>query len=204
MKKLSVLTVIMLLGFSLSSHAQLVKFGLRAGLNVNDFSLSSDLVKANNMVGFQVGPVVDINLLGFGVEAGVLYNQKGAKIEDEETGEKTTFRNSYLDIPINLKYNVGLMGVGLYAAVGPYFSFALDGKKFGDAIDAVGDFTSGDIDNFDIGLNFGIGAKVSKIGVGVQYGLGLKEAYEIPKSDVSLESTKVKNRGFSVLLTYYF
>ena len=194
-------------------QAQSIKFGLRAGANINDFSLSKSIIKADNLVGFQVGPVVEIGVIGLSAEAGLLYNMKGAKLKAEIPGIgvpiiEETVRNSYLDIPINLKYNFGLLGIGAYAAAGPYFSYALDGKNFNETIGALSSATDGDISDFDIGLNFGLGVKVSKIGVGVQYGLGLSEVYTIPKDAVleqfGVKTGKVKNRNISLLLTYYF
>lgn len=204
MKKVSIIAIVLLLGVSLSTQAQ-IKFGLRAGVNVNDLSLSMEDAKVDNIVGFQVGPVVEIGLLGIGAEAGILYNQKGGKLKFP-TGDET-FRNSYIDIPINLKYTFGILGIGAYATAGPYFSFALDGKDFNDVLSAGNELKDGDVSNFDIGLNFGLGVKLSKIGIGAQYGLGLSDVYSIPKDafyNAIGKETKAKNKTISVLLTYYF
>lgn len=212
MKKLSILTVIMLLGISASMQAQ-INFGLRAGANVNKLSFDLDDIKTSNMVGFMAGPILEVKIpiVGLGVETGLLYNMKGTTLKEVGNIDKETIRNHYLDIPINLKYSLPIPMLDLHLTAGPYFSYALSGKSFKEAVSDVADLASdGDTENFDIGLNFGIGAKFSMIGVRAQYGLGLTDVYKLPKEFIQnaipgkdVESS-AKNRVISVMLTYYF
>ncbi|MDR2474362.1 MAG: PorT family protein [Bacteroidales bacterium] len=203
MKKLSVFVVALTLSVGMAQAQFGIKFGARAGLNVNSLSYSWDDVKSENLIGFQIGPVLDVSILGFGVEAGILYNQKGGKFKFGN--ESMDLRNSYLDIPINLKYSLGLGGIGVYAAIGPNFSLALDGKNFGEVLGAAEELKEGNVKNFEVGLNFGAGVKISKIGIGVQYGLGLSDVYKYPMQAVGLaKDLTAKNRTIAVLLTYYF
>ena len=217
MKKLSFLTIVILLGVCVSTQAQ-ISFGLRAGANMNNLSFSLDDIKTNNMVGFMAGPVLEVSvpIVGLGVETGLLYNMKGTKLDgakDEVLGtfiKGETIRNHYLDIPVNLKYSLPIPMLDVHLTAGPYFSYALSGKDFKDVVGATGGLKDGDTKDFEVGLNFGIGAKFSKIGVRAQYGLGLTDVYKLPKEFVqgaipgnnNVESS-AKNRVISLMLTYY-
>lgn len=122
---LSIVAVAFGMLLSVPSQAQ-VNFGVKAGLNVSKISFDKDIAKTENRAGFFVGPMAEVSIpiVGLGVDGAILYDQKNATVNDVDE----TFH--YVDIPINLKYTVGLGDMaGIYFATGPQFSFNVGDKK---------------------------------------------------------------------------
>lgn len=48
-------------------------------MNISSVHFNSDVLKADNVTGFQVGPMIEttLPLVGVGIDAAVLYSQKG-------------------------------------------------------------------------------------------------------------------------------
>ncbi len=64
------------------------------------------------------------SVIGLGVDGALLYSQKGDKMEGLD------MKQSGLDIPVNLKYSIGLGSMlGIYVAAGPDFFFNFKGDK---------------------------------------------------------------------------
>ena len=107
-------------------------FGLKAGLNVTNMTLSSEeLLSASNRAGFFVGPTVKFTLpiVGLGVDAAVLYDQREANLKGN-TGETTITQRS-INILINARYTIGLGDMaGVYLAAGPQFGFNVGDTDF--------------------------------------------------------------------------
>ena len=79
MKKIVGLVMVALLALmALPANAQL-KFGIKGGVNISSVHFNSDVLKADNVTGFQVGPMIEttLPLVGVGIDAAVLYSQKG-------------------------------------------------------------------------------------------------------------------------------
>ena len=117
---------------AMPSQAQ-IKFGLKGGLNVTDMSLNSEVFDASNQTGFFVGPTVRFNLpiVGLGLDASALYDQRDAKLEDKGAGvaEKKISRKS-INIPVNVRYGIGLGTIGsAFLFAGPQFSFNVGDKE---------------------------------------------------------------------------
>ncbi|MCL1942407.1 MAG: PorT family protein [Candidatus Azobacteroides sp.] len=192
------LCLILAASFPILSHGQ-IRFGVRGGVNVSDFSLSTDVFNKSNITGFSGGLALDINfpLVGFGISSGLLYTQRGADVKipvgEEFTGEESkNVRIGYLDIPAFLKWNfkIPMSPIGVFVKAGPYFSLAVDNKKAKEIVDAFGDFH-----NFDMGLGLGGGVSLfSKLEVEAYYGWGLTKAYE----------NDAKNRGWNISAAYFF
>ena len=106
------------------SQAQ-VKFGLKGGYNVTDMSLSTDVIKKSNQTGFFVGPTAKFTLpvVGLGIDAAILYDQREAKMENTINAETTTVSEKNINIPINVRYSVGVGSLAsVYLAAGPQFA----------------------------------------------------------------------------------
>ena len=184
MKKIVGLVMVALLALmALPANAQL-KFGIKGGVNISSVHFNSDVLKADNVTGFQVGPMIEttLPLVGVGIDAAVLYSQKGLE---------TT----------NLKWKFGLPIVKAYLAAGPYIGFRVGGDKFWDIPGSVADQVKAK--NFSAGLNFGAGVElISHLQVGFNYGLGLTDNYSIEK--VNLSDGAGKNRGWSITAAILF
>ena len=189
-KKLSVMLVAMLvLLVSVPARAEF-KIGVKGGVNISSVHFSKDILSSSNITGYNVGPMIEfvVPIVGIGMDAAVLFNQKGMEIGNE------SMRTNYLDIPVNLKWKFGLPAAKIYLTAGPYVSFRLGGDKIWNVIDSQLEAKS-----FGAGLNFGAGVELIKhLQVGFNYGLGLTDNYSVNKIDLG------KNRGWSITAAILF
>ena len=128
-----------------------IHFGVKGGLNLSKASLSNvgDNFKKDNFTGFFIGPMAEftIPIVGLGVDASLLFAQRGIKVSDED-GDITVKQNG-IDIPVNLKYTIGLGNLaGIYLAAGPDFYFDFEKK------------TGIDKKKAEVGINVGAGLKL--------------------------------------------
>ena len=109
-----------------------INFGVKGGLNVTSMSISSKVLDSNNRAGFFIGPTVKFTLplVGLGIDASALYDQREAKLTVGETKTKETVKTQAINIPINARYSVGLGSVAsvLFFA-GPQFGFNVGDKN---------------------------------------------------------------------------
>lgn len=197
MKKTVVLTILALIALvTVPAKAQL-RFGVKGGVNISSVHFNSDILNADNVTGFQIGSMIEttIPLVGVGLDAAILYSQKGLGVGSEE------IKTDYIDVPVNLKWKFGLPIVKAYLAAGPYIGFRVGGDKIWDVIGEQIEAKS-----FSAGLNFGAGVELlSHLQVGFNYGLGLTDNYSSTAlSGVSSEKTTGKNRGWAITAAILF
>lgn len=112
-----------------------VKLGVRGGLNISDMSTNSSALKADNRLGYYFGPTVKLTLpiLGLGLDGSVLYNSLKTKLEATDVSPEQTVKQETLDIPVHVRYTIGLSKVAsVFIYGGPQFSYNIGGKKQGD------------------------------------------------------------------------
>ena len=179
-----------------------VRLGVKGGLNIASVHFSTDVLQSDNVTGFQIGPMIEgsLPLVGLGFDAAILYTQKGLETKTV-SGEKTSLKNDYIDVPVNLKWKLGLPVMKVYLAAGPYVGFRVGGNKIwelpGSMVDQV------KTKSFSAGLNFGAGVElISHLQVGLNYGLGLTNNYSM--ESLSLTKSDGKNRGWSVTAAILF
>lgn len=190
MKKVSVFILAMLLLSTFAVSAQ-IKFGVKGGLNISKVHFSEDLIKSDNLTGFQIGPMMEftVPILGIGMDAALLYSQKG--VEYESKSHKT----DYLDVPVNFKWKFGLPIVKGFFTAGPYASFRIGGDKVWTVVNE-----QIKAKNFAMGLNIGGGVEVIRhLQVGLNYDLGLVKSYQ--GTDKTGDG---KHRGWSVTAAILF
>ena len=195
MKKVfSVLMVAVALMMAATAQAQLIKFGVKGGMNFSklDTDVKSWYDAKENSTGFFVGPMAEITLpiIGLGIDGALLYSQRGDG-EVEQQG---------LEVPVNLKYTIGLGSMlGFYVAAGPDFFF-----NFKDV-----DVESIETTKTQVSVNIGAGLKLlRKLQVGVTYQIPLQESHEL-KNISSVPGAKdiktgVKNATWQASLAYIF
>ena len=183
MKKLFGLVLGALLLLAAPAQAQ-VKFGLKAGLNVSKVKLDKEVFDSKNRTGFFVGPMVEfsIPLVGLNLDAALLYDNKvvgvkGEAGDDIEVDKDETLQ--YLDIPINLKYVIGLGSMAsVYVATGPQFSYNIGDKKLFD--------NSYSLKSSQFSWNFGAGVKlVQHLQVGYNFNLGMGNTADVKSETVA-------------------
>ncbi len=159
--------------FIVSAAQAQLRFGVKGGVNIASVKFNQDVIESKNITGFHIGPMVElmVPVLGIGFDAAMVYSQKGFELNDKG------YRNSYVDIPVNLKYKIMLPLVKPYLAAGPYASIRVSGDKVTDIPGKVTDQLKAK--SFAAGLNFTAGAEVFDIvQVGLTYSLGLTDNYE--------------------------
>ncbi|MDR1098516.1 MAG: PorT family protein [Tannerella sp.] len=200
MKKLKFVMVIAAL-FTFSTMQAQFRFGVKGGANISKVKFSKDVFKSDNITGFHIGPVVEAmtGRGGIGFDAAVLYSQRGF-----DSGEKKV-KNSYLDVPVNLKFRFGLPLVNPYLAAGPYASFRVAGDKVWDvktAADGVKDQVRAR--SFGAGLNFTAGAELFRaLQLGVTYSLGLTDDFKTFRAG-DPKSYKGKPHTWMISASIYF
>ena len=125
MKKFFTL-VVLLATMAVAAQAQ-VKFGVKGGLNLTNMKFDNSIVDKSNQTGFFIGPTLNFTLpvVGLGIDASALYDQRSAKIE----GSDDKLKQQSIQIPINLRYGFGLGNTAsFYIFAGPQFGFNIGDK----------------------------------------------------------------------------
>ncbi len=219
MKKLFTLAVIATaMWFAQSANAQ-VKFGLKGGVNLTNISVSDgDALKDNikNQTGFFIGPtaVVTLPVVGLGLDASLLYDQRTAKIkgiyytennvlEDKELEDKVKMQQ--VVIPINVRYGVGLgtLASGFIFA-GPQFGFNVGDKK----TEVIKNIFEWEREAVNFSLNFGVGVMaLNHLQVTANYNLALGKQNELGLNSATVANIirpKVKANAWQIGVAYLF
>ncbi len=206
MKKLFILALLAFaMCFTTESQAQ-VKFGLKGGLNVTDMSFNKSVLATSNRAGFYIGPTVrfSLPLVGLGVDAAALYDQRQAKLVDAET-----VKQQAINIPINLRYSVGLGDLAsVYFAAGPQFGFNVGDKEFKWTKKADYQNTF-QFKNSNFSINLGAGVSLIKhLEVGFSYNIACGKTADanVWETVGTAVQNKLKGRSNSwqIGLAYYF
>lgn len=187
MKKIiSLLAVVVCcLALATPAQAQLLKWGVKGGLNMSKLDMSG--YDSDNTTGFFIGPMVEatIPLVGLGVDGALLYSQRGE-------GE---WKQQGVEIPVNLKYTIGLGStLGIYLAAGPDFYFNFK------------DIDWADVKTTQVGINLGAGVKLlRKLQVGVTYQIPMGDSFEgMNLGDGVKKAVDAKTKTWQVSLAYIF
>ena len=174
------------LAMAMPAQAQLIKFGVKGGLNMSKLDVKN-VGTSDNTTGFFIGPMAEITIpvLGLGVDGALMYSQRG---EDD-------WKQQGIEIPVNLKYTIGLGSLlGVYVAAGPDFFF---------------NFKDIDIAEFEakkrlVSLNVGAGLKlVRHLQIGVNYNIPLGDSFKL-KEAFNNSNIDAKYRTWQVSLAYIF
>lgn len=199
-KKLFILTVILLSG-SMVANAQF-RFGVKAGVNLNNINWSN--LKGNftkdNGCGFTGGVMTEfqIPIIGLCFDASLMYTQMTASYEDVETSdnmkEVLQQKKNFLEVPINVKYRIGLIPVlKPYVFTGPSFAF-----KFG------GDDSVLKTKAFQCAWNVGAGLELfNHVQIGASYGFGVNNILKNVVGNTS-DNIKAKNNYWTITAAYLF
>jgi opacity protein-like surface antigen len=195
--------VVLAVAMTMTAQAQGLKFGLKGGLNITKMSFSKDVVDSDNKTGFFVGPTLKISLpVGFGVDIAALYDERSADVTPSTpssvpSGNETTkVKQKSLQIPVNLRYNIGLSSMaGIYLAAGPQFGFPVSDKVYETK---VGEYRLKDA---SLSINFGAGLSLmGHLEVGFTYNLAAGKSGEFKDwNDVDTH-----NNAWQISAAYFF
>ena len=219
------LTLLFVLASALPAAAIGFDWGVTGGWNyskvkIKNFKTSFD---TSNRAGWFIGPKVYLSLpLGFGVDASVQYSLKRMNMGDyvydadgfavknaDGTYPTVSTTNNYhsFEIPVNLRYSIGLGKLGsVYFATGPQFGFGIGNTKW---TNYAGVFKK---ENMVTTWNVGAGLKVLghvEVGVGYNFAFGKTGTTTVTKTDnlgnvIGLQDMDFKTNTFQVQLTYVF
>ena len=206
MKKhiLSLAVIVAALAFALPSQAQ-IKFGIKAGLNVNSVSLKNmnSNIDGKNRTGFFAGVTADatIPLAGLGADVSLLYDNRVIGLE--ANGEEYNKTLHYVALPINVKYTVGLSSLAsVYLATGPQFAWNVGDRNW------LKQGTTGfELKSSTFSWNVGAGVTALKhFRVGYNYNIGIGNTAELTVLNVGTDAVKgkLKNNTHQISLTYLF
>ncbi|KIA99212.1 hypothetical protein OA93_06170 [Flavobacterium sp. KMS] len=162
-----ILVAVLFIATSATMQAQLLRFGVKAG--VNFASQTGDAFPEQNfdkegITSYHAGVVAEIKLLEkFSIQPELLYSTQGASYKS--AGQEFKNELGYLSIPVMAKF---YLTKSFSLELGPQASFLLSEKN---------DFDVKDGKTFDFGLNAGLGFKLTEnFFIQGRYGIGLTEA----------------------------
>lgn len=171
------------------------KWGIKAGAAINSLKFNKEIVNSDNRAGFTGGLMAEFTmpLVGVGCDVSVLYASRQFDYTNPD-GDVLKKGRSYLDIPLNLKYKMGLPGVGKiitpFITTGPDFSILLSKRN----IDGLRNR------KYDFAWNVGLGVQlVQHVQIAASYGIGLTKS---ASGNEALYSGK--NRCWTVTAAYLF
>ena len=207
MKKIFMLLAMIVTMTAANNASAQIKFGVKGGVNVTDMSLSSNVFDASNRTGFFVGPTIKVQLplVGLGIDASALYDQREAKIKVGNTTTKETLRSQAINVPINLRYGWGLSSLAnIFLFAGPQFGF-----NVGDKDQKITESSTWSVKNSNFSLNFGAGVTLlSHLQLTANYNVvcGKTSDATITEDIEQLTNKEVRSRAnaWQIALAYYF
>ena len=207
MKKIFMLLAMIVTMTAANNASAQIKFGLKGGVNVTDMSLNSSVFDASNRTGFFVGPTIKVQLplVGLGIDASALYDQREAKIKVGNTTTKETLRSQAINVPINLRYGWGLSSLAnIFLFAGPQFGF-----NVGDKDQKITESSTWSVKNSHVSLNFGAGVTLlSHLQLTANYNVvcGKTSDATITEGIEQLTNKEVRSRAnaWQIALAYYF
>lgn len=173
------------------------RFGIKAGAAISKLSFDKEVFNSDNRGGFTGGVMTEftVPVLGIGMDASVMYAQRSIDVVSTDPAMSGKDTRSYIDIPVNFKWKIGLPIVGKivspFLTTGPDFSFLCSKQNFKDAWSSR---------KFDVAWNVGAGIEfVRHLQVAASYGFGLTNS---ASGDNAI--FKGKNRFWTVTVAYLF
>ncbi len=167
-----------------------VRFGLKAGINVNSLRLNSpsQTFSTDNRTGFTGGVTTEITIpfIGLCLDVSLMYTHMGANEGDS---------HNFFEIPVNLKYKLNIPIIARilrpYLFTGPDFAFKLGS---GDE-----NYTK----TFQCAWNLGLGVELlSHLQIGASYGFGMNNVLNQTRFGTGNE--KVRNNYWTITAAYFF
>ena len=192
------------------SFAQSFNFGVKAGLNLSNYSVNPPTTwGTKNLTGFHAGVIADIGLKNISIQPGLFFTTKGEVIPEnmmQNTGQNLGVYNAkevlnYIELPVNLLYKVKAAPlVKIYFGGGPYLAYGISGHgtQAGAFSTYTVHFDSNGYKNPDYGFNFVAGVELfKKLLIDANYGLGLGN---LSRAD----GLTIRNRVIGVSVGYLF
>lgn len=195
-KTLTLILVAVAMMVAIPASAQ-VQFGLKGGLNVTNMSLNDDILKTENRAGFFIGPTAKFTLpiVGLGVDASALYDQREAEVK----GTEEKIKQQSINIPINLRYGVGLgETASLFFFAGPQFGF-----NVGDKDHKITEHKTWHLSGSTLSVNLGVGVMlINHVQLAANYNIVCGKTGEITVLDGI--KNKARANAWQISAAYFF
>jgi hypothetical protein len=180
MKKL--ILAICMVPLATFTQAQNFQFGLKAGLNVSNFTGGDfDAVKKKALVGVHAGTYFRFKFANFAIQPEAIISTQGAKI-DSVSGSYD-WKITYVNVPVMAQY---YFNGGFYLEAGPQVGFAISQDISNSTIE---DF----VQELDLSLAAGLGLRAKTgLGIGARYTAGLSKLGDF-KGNVNSINPDFKN-----------
>ena len=184
-----------------------IRFGVKAGLNVDNLHFSNELFDAKNRTGFTGGVMTEVMIpvLNIGFDLSLMYtrmnsrdyvtiNTDGTSMEQKEISAGKNF----IEIPLNIKYKLTLPAIESlikpYIYTGPTFAFKLDKNTW----------EYWKTKTCQVAWNVGLGVELIKhLQVQASYGFGMNNVFKA-SGLVDAQKLKVKNNYWTVTAAWLF
>lgn len=214
-KKIFACAVVAIAAMSVTPQAQGAgfRFGVKAGVAINELKFNKDAFHSNNRAGFTGGIMgqFTVPIIGVGADLSVLYVRRSTTayanvdpalantLPGVSSVTETKLNRDYIDIPLNFKWCINIPAVSNiispFITTGPDFSFLLSKQNVENAWNQK---------KFDFAWNVGFGLQlVNKVQLAASYGFGLTKS---ASGDNALYDTGIngKNRFWTVTAAYLF
>lgn len=204
-KVLAVAIVGVCLLLAAGSNAQLIRFGVKGGLNfsnIKSFEDVSSVSSIKSFTGWHAGIFLGVKFVVVAVQADVVYSVEGVRFEDiNNPGQFLDLENSYINIPLVAKFFILPPILNLQAGIqyGILTQSLIDGKEnyefdTGTLITIKDEFKSG-----GTSVVLGLGVEFSKLILDFRYNLGVSDL-----SATSLTVEKLKSGVFQLSAGFRF
>ena len=198
--------MLMAVAFAMPSNAQ-IKFGVTGGLNLTNVNVKDAEGTVKSRAGFFIGPTVKFTLpiVGLGVDAAAVYDQREGKAGEGEYSK--TIKAQSIQIPINLRYGMGLADLlEVFAFAGPQFGFNVGSNQTLSDVEnlAKSEWT---LKSSNFSFNAGLGLTVlSKLQAKFNYNWALGKTGEIETtvSGAKRAAGSAKFNCWQISLAYWF
>lgn len=200
MKK-TLVVMLMAVAFAMPSNAQ-IKLGLTGGLNLTNVNVKDAAGTVKGRAGFFIGPTVKFTLpiVGLGIDASAVYDQREGKVD--VGGNEQTIKSQSIQIPINVRYGMGLGDLlEVFAFAGPQFGFNVGSNKKIEEWD-----TEWTLKSANLSANLGIGLTVlSHLQAKFNYNWALGKTGEVKSISGARDAVgSAKFNCWQISLAYWF
>jgi hypothetical protein len=180
------------------STSQIVGFNF----STMEMHVNNQSVDTEGSTGIHFGLLLPLPIVDhFSVQPGIMFSSKGASYMVDTVD--ISISPIYLEIPVNLAFDLGTDAFSVTLIAGTYFSCGVGGNKIesGGAAQEIfyGSGESKDLRLLDFGINLGAGIKIKGFLISARYGYGLTNLYPDDSSD-----TELNNRVIGISLTSSF
>lgn len=188
-----------------------IRFGIKAGLNLNSLNFSNVgnlATDKDNRCGYTAGVMAEytVPVIGIAVDGSLMFtrmNSTGSVTDNTTTvladPDNTSIGKNFLEIPINLKYKFGIPVVSRiakpYIFTGPAFAFKLDKNTLKDI----------QTKTCQVAWNVGIGFEfIHHLQIQGSYGFGINNIADGFYGINTTDNVKLKNNYWTITAAWLF